>query len=372
MIGTTFPTLYKKTSTGAIQQWNISVEQAYIRTEFGQVDGKLQTTVDKVTAGKNVGKKNETTPEEQALLEAKAKWTKQKKKGYVDSIKAAEAEELDNIIEGGIVPMLAQKFAERGDRIEYPAYVQPKLDGARCIAIIDNGICTLWTRTRKPITGVPHIVRALEKAFMKGYQVLDGELYNHKYKNNFEILIGFIKSPTPKEGHEVVEYHVYDTVNTLPYNERHQGLVDYLPVEEECIKLVSTKLVYNEDGLMEEFEYFRSKGYEGAMVRNAAGLYVNKRSNDLQKIKEFDDAEFPIVGIEEGRGKLAGHAIFVCETKKGGRFTVKLKGETVKLKEYFDNHQLWEGKQLTVKYQGITNKKDVPRFPVGVAIRDYE
>lgn len=366
-------TLYKKTSTGAIQQWTISADDNLITTVFGQVDGKLQKTVDVVTAGKNTGKKNETTPAQQAELEAKAKWTKQKKKGYVDSINAAENEELDALIEGGIAPMLAQKFNARGERIEYPAYVQPKLDGTRCIAIVDNGICTLWTRTRKPITGVPHIIKAIEKTIMKGFHVLDGELYNHKYKNNFEELISFIKRPVPKEGHEVVEYHVYDVVQEdVPFSERHTWLVGNLPTEEECIKLVSTKLVYNEDGLMEEFEYFRSKGYEGAMVRNSAGLYVNKRSNDLQKIKEFEDAEFPIVGIEEGRGKLAGHAIFVCETKKGGRFTVKLKGETVKLKEYFENHHLWEGKQLTVKYQGITNKKDVPRFPVGVAIRDYE
>lgn len=400
-----FPTLYKQTSTGAIQQWSIESSSwsnlgdstfGVIRTRFGQVDGKIQETEDVVSKGKNVGRSNETTPIQQAELEAEAKWTKQKKKGYVESIKEAEAGEIDEeLIEGGILPMLAQNFSKQGHKIIYPAYVQPKFDGARCIAIIDDGNCTLWTRTRKPILGVPHIQRALEKAFMKGYHVLDGELYNHDYRHRFEELMSFIKQVVPKEGHEVVQYHVYDVVNKYTFGMRAAWLRENLPVEESCIVAVSTVLTGDEESLMDTFENFLKLGYEGAMVRNAEGLYANKRSYDLQKIKEFDDAEFPIVGIEEGRGKLAGHAIFVCcvkdrnifeselskltastpEYKKyweDNTFTVKLKGSTEFLKQCFEDHSIWQGHNLTVKYQGITNKNDVPRFPVGVAVRDYE
>jgi DNA ligase-1 len=79
------------------------------------------------------------------------------------------------------------------------------------------------------------------------------------------------------------------------------------------------------------------------------------------------DDEFEIVGIEEGRGKLAGHAIFVCRTKEGQEFKAKMKGDTAKLKAYFNNHSLWQGKFLTVQYQNIS-QYGVPRFPVGLRI----
>ena len=107
------------------------------------------------------------------------------------------------------------------------------------------------------------------------------------------------------------------------------------------------------------------------MLRNIDSLYVNKRSYDLQKVKEFQDEEFEIIGIDEGRGKLTGHVgSFVCRTANGKEFLAKMAGDTDKLKEYFENHALWQGKQLTVKFQGLTGKEQVPRFPVGLRIRD--
>jgi ATP-dependent DNA ligase len=143
--------------------------------------------------------------------------------------------------------------------------------------------------------------------------------------------------------------------------------------EFHSIKLVETMVLMAEDGVMDAFDQFRAAGYEGAMMRNVESIYANKRSYDLQKVKEFDDAEFRIVGIEEGRGKLSGHVgAFVCEMDGGKRFLAKAKGATERLREYFNTHSLWEGKKLTVQYQGLTGKEGVPRFPVGVAIRDYE
>lgn len=373
----TFPTLYKKTSTGAIQEWTIKVRghpdwypDVAVYTWHGQVGGKIQETFDIIKEGKNIGKKNETTAEQQGIAEAKAKWGKQKKKGYVESIEAAQAGEVDSSITGGIEPMLAHKFKDHSHKIKYPCYVQPKLDGIRCIAILENGKCTLWSRTRKPITGVPHIARILEEAYPTQKRlVLDGELYNHEFKKDFEKIVSFVRQEEPKSGHEIVQYHVYDVIiENYPFYERRKllyglGLYELVAVE--------TNVVNNEDELTEAFDHFISLGYEGAMVRNADGLYVNKRSYDLQKIKEMEDSEFDIVGVEEGRGKLVGHAIFVCKMKDGKEFKAKMKGETSKLKEYFENHNLWKNKQLTVQYQGLT-VYGIPRFPVGKAIRDYE
>jgi DNA ligase 1 len=376
-----FPTLYKKTSTGAIQQWTIGVinqrgsaTAACIVTEYGQVDGKIQTTSDLISVGKNIGKKNETSARWQAELEAKATWEKKKKNGYVESIKDAQNDKTDDLIEGGVLPMLAKKFSEQANKIKYPCYTQPKLDGIRCIAIVKDGACTLWSRTRKQIKSCPHIVQELEAAFETVDIILDGELYNHDFKSNFEHIVHLVrqdKNPDPQ--HTDVQYHVYDIIQNDVFGNRNVRINRIFEnFEFYSIKCVLTFTVYSEDEVMDFFEKFRKLGYEGSMLRNSESLYVNKRSNDLQKVKEFDDGEFKITGIKEGRGKLAGHAIFICAMTNGDEFEAKLKGDTSRLKEYFDNHSLWKGKQLTVQYQGLTGKNKVPRFPVGVAIRDYE
>ena len=365
------PILYKKAQDGKLQMWQITVTDNQIITTFGDEGGKLQTTTDTIWTGKNLGKKNATTPDEQARAEAQAKWEKQiKRKGYVEDRARALNSETD--AEGGLVPMLAHKFSEQGHKIQYPALVQPKLDGSRCIAIIDDGVCTLWSRTRKLITSVPHINASLEKIFPAGYYEIDGELYSHSHHDQFEQLMSLIRSETPKPGHEIVQYHIYDYPSHGGTNSaRNDSLQAIFKTHgNPYIILVETHTVNNEDELMTKFDYFLSLGYEGAMIRNSKGLYENKRSYNLQKVKEFLDDEFDIVGIEEGRGKLQGHVgSFICITKNKVRFNAKAKGELDNLKKYFEDHSLWQGKQLTVQYQGITNKSGVPRFPVGLRIR---
>jgi len=374
-----FPVLYKKTSTGAIQQWEITAGPnsngtAFIMTLHGQVGGAIQKTSDTISEGKNSGKKNATTPLQQAEKEAKGSWEKKKKGGYVESIKDAQGDKLDAIITGGIEPMLAHKFTDQGHKIKYPAYIQPKLDGIRCIAIIKDGACTLWSRTRKPITSCPHIIQELEAAFETRDIVLDGELYNHDFKSNFEHIVSQVRKEVPGDNYMDVQYHVYDLINDGTNDER-VSLIERLFASFEffSIKKVQTRIVKEEDKVAELFDKYREMGYEGAMLRNMSAKYVSKRSYDLQKVKEFDDAEFEITGIDEGRGKLAGHVgAFICKTKDGKTFLAKMSGDTGKLADYFRDHSLWHGKRLTVKYQGLTGKECVPRFPVGIAIRDYE
>ena len=377
-----FPTLFKKTSTGAIQFWDIETGEydhiAWINTTYGQVGtDSPQKTTDYIENGKNIGKKNETTPIQQADKEAEAKWTKRKKAGYVESVKAAEAEELDELIKGGIAPMLAHKFSEHGHKIKYPCYVQPKMDGIRCIAMIDkNGKCTLWSRTRKQITSVPHIIKEIE-AMNLAYGVLDGELYNHQYKSNFEHIVHLVRQEEPDPQHTDVEYHIYDMITEDTFEHRIgwiKSIWSMLMLNGPThLKLVQTEEVKTEEEAIEWYNAFKEMGYEGAMLRNSAGLYVNKRSYDLLKVKEFQDDEFKIIGIEEGRGKLSGHVgSFLCETSTGKPFSAKAKGSTEMLKTYFQDHSTWQGKKLTVQYQGLTGKEGVPRFPVGKAIRDYE
>lgn len=369
-------TLYKKTSGGKLQYWKIFSRVNEIVTQYGQVGGKEQETVDVIKEGKNEGRSNATTAEQQAYREAQARWTKQLKKGYVKTEAEALAGVVDEVVAGGISPMLAHRFDEQGHKIVYPALAQPKFDGHRCIAIIDANGCTLWSRTRKPITAVPHIQRALEKLVpmhsSRSAIVLDGELYNHDYKDKFEELTSFLRQVEPKPGHEVVEYHIYDTAGLETQKSRLTTLEMLFNGEQRHGPLVRVETldVESEDDLMAAFERFLSQGYEGLMVRNAGGHYENKRSYGLQKVKEFASAEYKVVGVEEGRGKMAGHAIFVCWTADGTPFRAKMKGEIAELKKYFDDPGLAIGRLLEVKYQGLTNKSQVPRFPVGMRFRD--
>jgi len=377
-----FPILFKKTSTGAIQEWQVGVYDvdgiATIINDYGQVGGKIQQSKEQVLEGKNIGKANETTAFEQAFAQAKGRWEKQLKKGYVESIEDAQQGKTDAIIEGGVFPILAHKFSEQGHKIKYPALAQPKLDGHRCIEqTIPDDItiaCTLWSRTRKIINSAPHISQAIRTVFQRNdveLPYLDGELYNHDYRTNFEELSSLIRQEEPKEGFMNIQYHVYDIPdNTLTNYERYQKLEALRPLFEGTpVHIVETIIVNDEDELMTAFEHFLSLGYEGCMVRNMDGMYVNKRSYDLQKIKEFDDSEFKIVGVKVGtKGSMAGKAVFTCENGDT-TFDVKLKGNMDELTKYANDPSLVIGKILTVKYQGMT-KYGQPRFPVGLRFRE--
>lgn len=367
------PTLYKKTSTGAIQFWEIDTGEydgvAFINTTYGQLGtDSPQTTADYIQKGKNIGKKNETTPMQQAQLEAKARWKKQLKKGYVESIEAAQSGAVSEEIQGGVDVMLAKTYSKDGHKIVYPAYISPKLDGLRCVAIVKDGVCTLWSRTRKLITSMPQIVSALEK--LNYNAIFDGEIYANTHSNNFEEIVSLVRQKSPDQNCNKMQYHIFDMVNNLPYSQRLQELKTIVSnLKSQYVIAVESNLVHNEEEALEYFDKFLEQKFEGAMIRNKDSCYTGKRSSDLQKIKEFEDDEFEIIGIEEGRGKLAGHVgAFVCITKEGLTFKAKMMGATRRLKDYFDDYTLWKGKLLTVKYQALTSY-GIPRFPVGKSVR---
>lgn len=385
----TFPTLYKKTATGAMQFWTIGVDERYfgksegvIVTIFGQVGtDKPQKTEDSIFEGKNVGKKNETTPVEQAIKEAEAQWLKKKKKGYVEDEKEALASRVDaSIILGGTNPMLAENFNKQGQKISLPCYGQPKFDGIRCIATIEEGKASLWTRTRKPIRTAPHIISYLEELFPDQTLTFDGELYNHDLRDQFNTLISMIRPDEPRDNYEDIHFYIYDIVDELlPYEERYRKLwnIHRKRFMKPLVAVPSTLLRTREE-IVSYFEKCLDEGYEGTMLRNTDGRYIGRRSPDLQKIKDIpeagqsaeEDDDFRIVGIEEGKGKLRGHVgSFRCETKAGVSFTAKLKGKLEFLKTCFDNPSLWENAWLVVRFQGYT-KDGKPRFPRGLRIRE--
>lgn len=372
-----FPPLYSLNSDGSLQEWRISVRGKTIIREYGRVGGAVQISEDTIHSGKNVGRANATTAEEQALREAESAWEKKQKSGYHPNAGAARAGKVSTAyVAGGVEPMLAHKWSEHSKKIQYPAWMQPKLDGIRCIAMIKNGVCTLWSRTRKQINSVPHIVERLEEAFPNGTVILDGELYNHAMRDKFEEIVSLVRKDKPDPRCGMVQYHVYDTIRP---GERFEQRWDWLTAHAHLLRepgigfheidLVPTLHVDTPEAVILFFTEWRAAGYEGAMIRNNAE-YEHKRSYHVQKIKEFDDSEFEIIGVEPGRGRMSECAVFVCRSDSG-EFRCKLEGSLDALKEYLDKPKRVIGKMLTVRYQGLTNG-GLPRFPVGVAVRDYE
>jgi hypothetical protein len=120
-----FPLLYSRTKTGAIQTWSIYVEGFKFKTSYGHVDGKVQHTQWTECNATNIGKKNERTPEMQALFEAESIWKKKKESGFYEKV-----EDIDSLT---FEPMLAKNFEDYKDELKYPLFSQPKLDGIRCI-----------------------------------------------------------------------------------------------------------------------------------------------------------------------------------------------------------------------------------------------
>jgi len=372
-----YPKLYKQTSTGKVQEWEIWTEGNEIHELYGQRDGKKQHRIDVVKSGKNIGRANETTPEQQADFEANAKWTKKQSKDYREDIaEIAKARTTSSF--GGFFPMLAHKYVQHKEKITFPCYVQPKLDGIRCISVCKDDKVTLWFRSGKPVKTMSHIQEALEKIMQDG-EIWDGELYIHN--NDFNKIGGNIRRDkhTDFEASKKVEYHIYDypriknDVELLTekdnYKERRVAF-ENRKIEYPLVNVL-TEEIENEEEMLEEHVVYVTAGYEGIMLRNKNSAYVQKRSYDLLKYKEFEEDEFKIVGYEEGRGILQNAVgAFVCALSDGNTFNVKLKGKDVTelLKEYFKHPEVFMGKELTVQYQGMS-KDNVPRFPVGKIVR---
>jgi ATP-dependent DNA ligase len=246
-----------------------------------------------------------------------------------------------------ILPMLANKWEDRQRYISEPFYVQPKIDGVRLL--VSNKGC--FSRTGKPVEGVEHLARGL-----KDGEYLDGECYVPN--KTFEEITSMFKM-NPKD----LEFHVFDYFDLNRPN---------LTFEERKARIsIDTFLVNSKDGVQKYHDMFVQQGHEGVMIRDASSIYeIGKRSNYLLKYKEFHTEEYEIVDVKEGTGREKGAAIWVCKVREQ-HFSAKPEGTLEVRRKYLEEKDKYIGKQLTVRYQNLT-ALGVPRFPVGVAIRDYE
>lgn len=363
-------TVYKKTSTGKIQQWRawvVKTDDGYLlKVESGQTDGKLKETSGQVI---NEGKQKRTA-QEQAIFQADSKLKKKRDEAYFDTIEDAQTQIK-------LLPMLAHPFTKRKHNITYPAVVQRKFDGVRCLARInDDGTVLLLSRKGKEFPHLKHI-----RTEVLGYNkntniVLDGELYSDTL--TFQELVGLVRRVTLKEGNTEqmleVSLRVYDCIDLEEepdFNRRHELIAD-ITNGAKYLSLVENISVKDEKEIHAAQARFVEEGYEGAMVRNLTGAYaIGKRSANLQKVKTFLDDEFEIVGFAQGTGDETGCVIWICKTKNGQVFRVRPRGTRESRYKLFQNGNTYNGKMLTVRYQELTDE-GLPRFPVGITIRDYE
>lgn len=375
---TTFPTLYNLSKNGKTKEWKIRVESyiqnAKIITSFGYIDSKTIETTRVISSGKNSGKINETTPYTQALAEATSKWKRKKETEFFVENRDLKMEDKERM--NIPLPMLAQDYTKHSAKIKFPCYIQPKLDGYRCLHTLGTAI--LWSRQSKQFLNCDHILDELSKLNQKITKdcitmkdlVLDGELYNHLGK--FEDFGVLRKKTLRGDDHQKIrhiKYWIYDIVDdNLSFKDRLDVLkklgdtIRELQLQNICV--LDTYEVSKRDDIKEYHLKIVELDYEGTIIRNRDGKYTQKyRSYDLQKYKDFRDEEFQIVDFSKEQGDLI---VFVCETKNGHRFNVQCKGTKEDRHEvYLDTQRSPErylGKALWVQFFEYT-ADGVPRFP---------
>ena len=274
-------------------------------------------------------------------------------------------------------PMLAHKFDDSRVDWSQPVYIQPKLDGVRCLFTKQGA----FSRTGKQFKNLAHIELALIPFFKQNPDVvLDGELYNHKLKNDFEKIISLVRKQKPTaddrlNAQHLVQFHVYDYFDGVKYDSyktRMQQLVTS-NIYCNCVKYVNAKLVDSYNYARELHTWNLADGYEGSIIR-LDGLYKHGRSYDLMKFKDFSDTEATIIGYEAGKGKRQGTlGKFIMLDDEGIQFGCPPgKGYSYKdLAAMLDNVHDYIGQRATFTYFQKTNAGSY-RHPLFKCIRNYE
>lgn len=361
-----YPKIYKQSSTGKVLVWWLERDENKYHTVSGQLKGKKTISSWKTAKPKNVGKKNETIGEEQADKECLAKYDKKLKGGgYVANIEEVASSTYTK-------PMLAETYYNekwdpetgkvqikdnRPSNKEYKEgiYLQPKLDGVRCIASKDG----LFTRKGEKIIGVPHIAEGLTKFFEEFDIILDGELYNHSVE--FNCLSGTIRRD-PKEDdnsestiRKSIEYFVYDIVSNDSYKNRLSMLNNLMSAYPDKVYNLSASLVTSEEKVDSEHDRFVEAGYEGVILRKAKAPYkCGKRSKDLLKVKQFEDDEFTILDVIEGDGNNSGMAAKLEIEDNGVKVYPNMTGRWEFCQQVLAEKEEYIGGEVTVKFFGRT------------------
>jgi DNA ligase-1 len=362
--------LQSKTRVGKAKYWQGYVvsngDQWFTQTSYWQdkADGTqslVQWSEPYEAFPKNVGKANETSAKQQATAEYTSMVKKQMDKGY------AHRGVISDILP---LPMLAHPFAKRGSNMQWPTMVQPKYNGQRMFFDGTKG----WSRGGKEI--IPAVINHLVAQFpvqLRG-KILDGELIlpgNLLLQETLKSTKKYVPDLS-----ERLNFIVYDVVDVqLTYSDRHTLLESNISqiatlASEGSIVRAPTYAASDIGEVMTYHKQFTSDGYEGTMIRdNSAGYDIGNRSVQLQKFKDFVDAEFKIVAVKSGEGRFKGAAIFVCENELGETFDCMPEGSMEHRRDLYNTRTDHINKFLKIRYQELSRDK-TPLFPVGIEVRD--
>jgi len=354
--------LYKKDSKGKIRTLEITTDGNLLLQISGLKDG-AKVTNKRACTPKNIGKANETTPEEQAEREAKSKITQKLDEGYFKT----EEEALNTEV---ILPMLAQDYKKHYKKIDWSKLVfkQPKLDGMRCLGVSDS---TLMSRKGKYIDTLVHLYNELNiLRDLLGGLIPDGELYAHglSFEDNMRLIKKYRKGKT-----ESIMFHVYDVVCDKPFQDRYDILFKaFQKYSFHHIDLVDTSII----GDIIELQYaqteYLASGYEGTIIRHGDFPYqLDTRSYSLLKYKDFKDMSSEIIDVIPSEAR-PEQGIIVCKAPENSEncvsFKASLKFPHKKREEILDNKEDYIGQVAEIRYFEETSY-GIPRFPVCVGFR---
>jgi len=357
--------LFKRTSSGAVQIWRMEISEDTYRTVSGQIDGIQVVSEWRVALPKNEGKKNGTTGPAQAEAEVAARYkVKLEQGGYHSTIENIDKPKF-------LEPMLAHKFKPESystkDFASGLVYSQPKLDGVRCIVRAEG----MFSRRGKPIISAPHIRAALEPLFLADPDfIFDGELYAGALADDFNTIISMAKQSKPTaedlaKSATGLQYWIYDMPSSEEtFGERTQLISRLLAECHNSLVVVPTHKAESREALDGLYGGYLESGMEGQMIRDGNSIYESGRTKSLLKRKEFQDAEYRIVHINEGQGNWAGYAKSVTfDLGDGTTFRAGIKGNQEFTKALLEDATAYAGQEATVRYQNLT-PDGIPRFGV--------
>lgn len=274
-------------------------------------------------------------------------------------------------------PMLAYPVSDKPIDYDNKISMQPKLDGVRCVIQYDNGIVTAYSRTGKEWKNIEHILFNLKSFFILNPNIiLDGELYNHDLKDDFEKIISLVRRKNPDdldmlESADLVQFHCYDIIDeTKTFEERNRFIIQAVP-RNNYIYHVKTQAVATESLSKVIHQQNLDAGYEGSILRTN-DTYACKRSHNLRKFKDFHDTEATLTGWVEGKGKRIGTiGKFTAVDSEGNEFGMPVMDKFKFLQDNFKKMQGYVGKIATFTYFERT-KANSYRHPLFKCIRNYE
>ena len=370
-------TLFKRHTNGSVGSWAVTV----LNNEDGT--STLQSSATKVLggqsvvnakiydSGKNIGRANETTASEQAVLEAKSKISKKIDGGYVENVDDAAVTATNGL--GFIKPMLAKPIDSVKDW-SLPAILQPKLDGHRLLATVQDGYVVLYSRQGK-LVDIAHIKAELQALFDSGKwggETLDGEAYAHGVLlNNISSLI-----KKPKAESINLNYFIYDIDVDMCYQERLGMITDMIGDNQfPSLQIIESHLVDNQADIDQLHARYLAASYEGSIIRLlGVGYETGKRSSNLLKKKDFQDEEFKVTAWREGTPKITDRGtfhlpVFECMTDDGIAFECTAPGNMQERHRIYERADSFIGKMLTVKFFNLT-ERGAPFLPVALRFRE--